>query len=227
MGFGDASSQGRPCMLDARQRRCTGATGIATDQDVIGMSFRTPVATTPTPHFADQLDADSCTGVGVLQVVGSTERDPRSNRCRDVVWADQTNTRSAVTNPGDVLVDLLAGQFAPFAWLGALRNLDLKFIRIGEVFDRYSESTGSHLLDRRSFAVAIWKRLEADRIFTTFARVALASQAVHGHSQCFVSFGADRSEAHGTGTESLHNLFGRLYFFDRHRRASNSFTQSQ
>ena len=49
-----------------------------------------------------------------------------------------------------VCVDLVAGQLAAFAGLGALRHLDLHHVGIDEIFRGDAEAAGGDLLDRRA-----------------------------------------------------------------------------
>ena len=55
----------------------------------------------------------------------------------------------------DVGVDLVPGQLAALAGLGALGHLDLQLIGVDEVVDRHAEAPGGDLLDRRAPAVAV------------------------------------------------------------------------
>src|SRR4030095_4109670 len=52
-------------------------------------------------------------------------------------------------------------------------------------------------------------------IFTAFAGVALAPDAIHGNGQRFVSFLADRTVRHRTRLETLDDCFDRFNFVNR------------
>ena len=118
---------------------------------------------------------------------------------------------------GDVVVDLAAGQLAAFAGLGALRNLDLQLVGVGEVVDRDAEPAGGDLLDRRALRVAVGQRLEPLGVLAAFARVALAADAVHRDGERLVGLGRDRAERHGAGAEPLDDFAGRLDLVERNR----------
>ncbi len=70
-------------------------------------------------------------------------------------WTDQSYAGSGVANAGNIVVDLTARQFSTLTGLGTLRNLDLNFVRVGQVPDRDAESSGGNLLDGRSFGVSV------------------------------------------------------------------------
>ena len=119
---------------------------------------------------------------------------------------DQAHARRAVADAGDFLVDLVAGQLAAFARLGALGHLDLQFLGADQVFAGHAEAAAGHLLDGAAAAVAVGVGREADRVFAPFARVALAADAVHGDGQRLVGFARDRAVGHRAGGEPLDDL---------------------
>ena len=112
-------------MLDASQWRRTGTACIAADQDVVGVSFRDSRCNHADANFADQFHTDTSAWVCVLQVVDQLRQV--FDRIDIVMrWrANQSDAGCAVANPGNVLVDFLTRQFAPFTGLGTLRDLDL------------------------------------------------------------------------------------------------------
>src|SRR6185503_10640245 len=67
---------------------------------------------------------------------------------------DQADARRRVAQPGDVVVDLVAGQLAALAGLGALRHLDLQAVGVDEVVRRDAEAARGDLLDRGTTLVA-------------------------------------------------------------------------
>ena len=118
-------------------------------------------------------------------------------------------------HPRDHLIHFVAGKLAAFAGLGALRDLDLQFVGIHQVIGGDAEAAGRHLLDRAAAPVAVGVALETLFVFAAFAGVGLAADAVHGDGQRLVRFLADGPERHGAGGEALHDLAGRLHFFER------------
>ena len=111
----------------------------------------------------------------------------------------------------------MTGQLTALTRLGTLGHLDLQLIGIGQVMAGHTKATGGHLLDTREHGVAIFQRLEADRVFTTLTTVALAAQAVHGHGQGGVRFPGNRTKGHGAGGKALENRRCRLYLVQRNR----------
>ncbi len=94
---------------------------------------------------------------------------------------DQAHARRAIADARDLFVDLVAGQLSAFARLGPLGHFDLQFLG---ALHRYSLVTPNRplatcLMAPRA-AVAVGVGLKANRIFASFARIALAADAVHG-----------------------------------------------
>ena len=106
----------------------------------------------------------------------------------------------------DVLVDLVAGQLAALAGLGALRHLDLDVVGVDQVFGGHAEAARGDLLDRRAHRIAVGQRLEAVGLLAALAGVRLAADAVHRDRQRGVRLAADRAEAHRAGGEALDDL---------------------
>ena len=100
--------------------------------------------------LGDQLDVDAGARVGVLQVVDELGEvldgvDVVVRRRRD-----QADAGRGVPGLGDPRVDLVAGQLAALAGLGALGHLDLEVVGVDEVLAGDAEPAGGDLLDRAS-----------------------------------------------------------------------------
>ena len=95
----------------------------------------------------------------------------------------------------------------------------MDFVGIDEVLAGDAEAAGGDLFDRRAFAVAVWQRLEAFRIFAAFAGVGFPADAIHRDRERFVGFLRNGAVGHRAGFEALGDHFDRLHFFDRHRLA--------
>ena len=105
--------------------------------------------------LGDELDRDLRLRVGAAQVVDQLLEvldrvDVVVRRRRD-----QTDAGGRVADRADVLVDLVPGQLAALAGLGALGHLDLQLVGVDEVVDRHAEASRGDLLDRRAAAVAV------------------------------------------------------------------------
>ena len=111
--------------------------------------------------FRNQLHADSSCAVCVLQVVNELRQV--FDRI-DVVmrWrADESHAASRHARVGDDIVDLVTGQFAAFAGLGSLRDLDLNFIAVRQIPRSDAEATTGNLLDGRTTEVTVFVRRKA------------------------------------------------------------------
>ena len=111
--------------------------------------------------FGDQLHRDARVRVDVLEVVDELRQvldriDVVVRRRRD-----QADARRRMADARDVLVDLVAGQLAALAGLGALRHLDLQVVGIDQIFGGDAEAARGDLLDRRAHRIAVGQRLEA------------------------------------------------------------------
>ena len=184
---------------------------------MVGETLRDARSDRADPDFGNQLHADPGGRIAVLQIVDQLLEildgvDVVVGRRRN-----ETDPRRGVADAGDICVDFPAGEFPSFSWLCALRDLDLKFIGVGEVVDGHSEATAGDLLDCRPFGVPVGQGFESLGILATFSCVALATHSIHGDRERFVRFGRDRPETHRAGTKSLDDFAGRFDFVERNR----------
>ena len=219
--FGEPDFPRAAGMLDRGQRRSAGAAFIAGDGDVIGARLGDAGRNRADADFGDQLDRDQAGRVDVLQVVDQLRQildriDVVMRRRRD-----QADARRRMPHLGDGRVDLVAGQLAAFAGLGALRHLDLHHVGIDEIFGRDAEPARGDLLDRRALRIAraVGQRHVAIGLLAALAGVRLAADRVHGAGQRGVRLAADRAERHRARREPLDDLLGRLDLVERDRLA--------
>src|SRR6266704_947107 len=132
---------------------------------------------------------------------------------------DQPDAGGRMPDTRDNGVDLVAGQLSAFAWLGALRHLDLRHVGVDEVFGRDAEAARGNLLDRRAHRIAVRHRLEAIAFLAAFAGVGLATDPVHRDRKRGVGLARDRAERHRAGGKTLDDFLGRLDLVERHRLA--------
>ena len=130
---------------------------------------------------------------------------------------NEADARRGAARLGDIRKDFLAGQFAAFAGLGALRHFDLQFLRVDEVMTRHPEAATRDLLDRGIFRVAICFENVARRVFAAFAGVRAAPEAIHRDGQRLVRFLADRAVAHRAGLEPFDDALDGFDFLNRQR----------
>src|ERR1700739_675899 len=92
---------------------------------------------------------------------------------------DEAYAGDGVTGPRDDVVNLVAGELAAFPGLGALGHLDLQLIGVDEVVGGDAEASAGDLLDGAAAGVAVGVGSEAGFIFSAFAGVGHATEAVH------------------------------------------------
>ena len=215
VGFRQAEFPRRAGVLDAGQRRGTGAAVIARDRDQVGVGLGHAGRDRADAGARHQLDRHQRLRIDLLEI----EDQLRQVFDRvDVVMRrrrDQRHARPRVAQLGDLVVDLVAGQLAAFAGLGALRDLDLQHFGVDQVFRRDAEAARCHLLDLRRLLGAV-----ARRVFAAFAGIAAAAEAVHRNRQRFMRFRRQRAERHAGRVEALEDAVDRLDLVDRNRRGA-------
>ena len=178
------------------------------------------------------------------------------NRIDVVVWgrADQAHTGHRITQEADVVADLAAGQLATLTRLGTLGHLDLNLISRRQVFGRHAKPARGHLFNLAAQrvtslecvvghddfvtqdlgdlgAIGNWNAFElvavTRRVFTAFAGVALATDAVHGNGQGAVGLGADGTQGHRARGETLDDFCCGLDFIDGYGFARIKFELEQ
>ena len=219
VGFGKADFPGDAGMLDRGEGRGAGAALEARDGHVVGARLRNARGHRADADFGDELHRDLAVRIDVLEVVDELRQildriDVVMRRRRD-----QADARRRMPHARDGRVDLVAGQLAAFAGLGALRHLDLHHVGVDEIFRRHAEAARGDLLDRRAHRIAVRHRLEAVGFLAAFAGVGLAADPVHRDRQRGVRLARDRAKAHRAGGEALDDVLGRLDLVERDRLA--------
>ncbi len=239
LGLGQTQFPRRAGVLDRGDRRGAGAAVVAGDHHVVGLGLGDAGGDGTHADFGDQLDRDRGPGVGVLQVVDQLRQvldriDVVVRRRRD-----QADAGHRMAQLPDVLGDLVSGQLAALAGLGALGHLDLDLLGAGEILCGDAEAPRGDLLDLGAqrvaglqFQVALdppgaddlgellaaLQHPVAVGVLAALAGVRLAADAVHGDGQQGVRLGRDRAQRHGAGGEALDDFAGLLDLRDRHRR---------
>src|SRR6185503_7468517 len=121
-------------------------------------------------------------------------------------------------NLRDPGIDLAAGQLAAFTGLGALGHFDLQFLRLHEIKTRHAKTPRGNLLDGAVARIAVRIENITRGVFATFARVALAADAIHRDGETLVGFFADRAVRHRARLEALHDGLDWLDFLNGNRR---------
>ena len=136
LGLGEAELPRTAGVLERGQRRGAGAAVVAGDQHHVGVRLGDARRDRADADLGDQLHVHARLRVGVLQVVD--QLGEVLDRVDVVVRrrADQADARRRVPGLRHPRVDLVAGQLAALAGLGALRHLDLDVVGVGEVLRR-------------------------------------------------------------------------------------------
>ena len=220
LGLGKAELQRQTGMPNGVARRGTRAAVMAADQDLVGSALSHTGGDGADAGLADQLDRHARTGVGVLkiedklrQVLDGVDVVVRRRR-------DQADAGRGLTDLGDPGVDLLAGQVATLAGLGALSHLDLNLEGAAQVAARHAKARACHLLDGGVLGVTVSQRGLATRILTALAGVGTAVQAVHGDGHALVCLFADGAIRHGAGVKAADDVERGLHLVERNRRAA-------
>ena len=132
---------------------------------------------------------------------------------------DQADAGRGLTDLGDPGVDLLAGQVAALAGLGALGHLDLNLKGTAQVTARHAKARACHLLDRGVLGVTVSQRGLATRVLAALAGVGTAVQAVHGDGHALVCLFANRAVRHGAGVKAADDVERGLHLVECHRSA--------
>ena len=146
------------------------------------------------PRFRHELHGNASLRVHVFQVVD--ELSEIFNGINIVMRRrrDQSDPCDGVPQSRNDFVDFVAGKLAALPRLGALRHLDLQLVRVHQIICGYAETRRSHLLNRAAPQIPVCIRREALFVFSAFASVRLASDAVHGEGEGFMRLFADRTE---------------------------------
>ena len=155
LGLGEAELPGHAGVPDRRRGGGAGAAVHAGDHDVVGAGLGDAGGDRADARERDELDADLGRRVGAAQVVDQLREV--LDRVDVVVRGrrDQADARRRVAQARDLDVDLVAGQLAALARLGALRDLDLQHVGVDQVGRRDAEARGGDLLDRRAARIAV------------------------------------------------------------------------
>ena len=149
------SSHGTPACLMLVSGEAPVPPSWPRDQHDVGVRLGDAGGDRADADLGDQLHVDARARVGVLQVVDQLRQildrvDVVVRRRRD-----QADARRRVADLGDPRVDLVAGQLAALAGLGALRHLDLQLVGVDQVLAGDAEAARGHLLDRAAPRVAV------------------------------------------------------------------------
>ena len=189
------------------------------NQDRVGLRLRHARRDRADAAARHELHADRRIGIDLLEVVD--ELREILDRV-DVVMrrrADEHDARRRMPQFRDQGADLEAGQLATFARLGALRDLDLDFPAVVQVFRGHAEATRRDLLDRRRGIVPVRPGFGAHRILAALAAVGARADPVHRDRKRLVRLGAERAQRDAGRHQPLADLGDAFDLVDRDRLA--------
>lgn len=215
LGLGQAQLPGTARVLEGGQRGGAGAAVVAGDQHDVGVGLGDTGGDGADADLGDQLHVDAGLRVGVLQVVDQLGEILDGV---DVVVRgrrDEADAGRGVPGLGDPRVDLVAGELAALAGLGALGHLDLDVVGVDQVLAGDAEAAGGDLLDGGAAGGVV----EPLGVLAALTGVGLAAQLVHGDGEGLVRLLGDGAVRHGAGGEALDDLGDRLDLLDGDRGA--------
>ena len=108
-------------------------------------------------------------------------------------------------------IDFETWQLPSLTGLRSLCDFDLNLIGIDQILGCYTETPRCNLFDCTTSRCPIFTGLKTSGIFSSFSRITLTSQRVHGNGHSFMSLLADGAERHGTRNETMRNRFDRFH----------------
>ena len=216
--FGQPDLPGIAGIFDAGEGRSAGASGVTGDHDVVRVGLRHPSGYGANAALGDQLDADGGARIHPLEVEDQLGQIFNGVNVMVRRRADERDPGLGVAQTRDQLGDLMAGELAAFARLGALGDLDLDLLGVGEVLGGDAKAGGSHLLhlvieDRRSPGISRVGR----RIFPALAGIGASAELVHRLGDGLVRLRAERAQRHGGSNEAAHDGGGAFHLVQRQR----------
>ena len=85
-----------------------------------------------------------------------------------------------MTDLRDDFIDLVSGQLSAFSGFGSLRDFDLQFLRVRQIFRSHAETAAGHLLDGAAAADFAGTLHIARGILSAFPGIAFPADLVHG-----------------------------------------------
>ena len=210
LDFRQAQFPRRTGVVDGRYGRCTGAAVVTRHGDQVGIGLYDARGDGADAGMRDQLHRYQRGRIYFLQVID--ELGQVFDRIDVVVrWRrDQADAGLGIAQPCDQFVDLVAGKLAAFAGLGTLRDLDLQYFGVHQVFGCHTKPSGGNLFDFGRFF-----RVVSGRVFAAFTGIGARAEPIHRDGERFVRFGRQRAQRHASRIKSRKNFRGRLHLRQR------------
>ena len=224
-------------VLDGRQRRRTSTTITTRNLNDIGVRLGDTRCDSTDASLSHELHGHLGLLIDHVQIVD--ELREILNGVNVVVRRrrNERDTSLGASKPSNVRRNLLTRKLTTFTRLGTLRNLNFSLVGRHQERGGDTEAARGNLLDsrgcnvtvlhtaevREGFRLAVRSGIgdlfEALGVFTTFTRVGLAADTVHGNGDGFVALLGDGTKRHTTGAEARADVGDRFNFVDGDRRA--------
>src|SRR6202158_4968094 len=130
---------------------------------------------------------------------------------------DQTDARRRMPYSRNLRIDFVTGKLAAFAGLCPLGDLNLQLSSVNQIVTGHAEASRCNLLDGAVSRITVCINEVTRWIFSAFARVALAADAIHGNGQRLVRLFADRAVRHRSGLEAFDYFIDGFNFINGNR----------
>ena len=111
---------------------------------------------------------------------------------------------------GNPRIDLSSWKMSAFSWFCTLCHFNLNLFCADKISACYAKSSGSDLLNCRTFFC-----IQTLDLLTAFTAVGFAMQTIHGDCKRLMCLLGNGSVGHSTCLESLNDFIHTLYFFNR------------
>ena len=140
----------KTCIVDGALWCCSGTSIVSGDQDNGCSCLGNTGCNCSYTCFRNKLDGNSRIFITVLQIIN--ELCQILDRVNIMMWRrrDQADTRCRMTSFGNPRINLSARKVATFTRLCTLCHLDLDLLCTDQITGGNTETSGSHLLDRRT-----------------------------------------------------------------------------
>ncbi len=216
LGLRQAELEGQAGVVDGVARGRAGAAVGARNRDLVGAALGHAGRNGAHARLGHELNGYRGLRICILEVKDQLGQildgvDVVVGRRRD-----EAHAGGRAAHPGNPGVDLLAGQVAALAGLGALGHLNLDLTRTSQVAAGDAEAARGDLLDSAELGAAARQGRLPGRVLAALAGVGFAAQPVHGQGQALVGLLGDGPVAHGAGVETADDALDRLHLLERH-----------
>src|SRR5690606_42119369 len=93
-----------------------------------------------------------------------------------------------MSHSSDPIIYFVTRKLSTIAGLSTSTHLNLKLIGVSKVVNSHFKTPRSHLLDGRSFPIAIFLSSKTNFVFPSLVDIAFSTDKVHGNLECSAPF---------------------------------------